>query len=885
MDLNRILRAWKTDTKLLRGDHYFWIQGGHVQKSLEGLLRAVLHALLSGLSQSGVSENLETIKYVCESRWLSTDKGRAWSCKELKEMLSRLALNSNVKVFLLIDALDECDPQDRQGDLADVILWLSLLPNVKLCVSCRPWAPFTRRFDKATVLHLDQLTYHDMEVYIEKRLLCAEVEADLCSDFRDGALPARDLIYDVASAANGVFLWVELIVNALCSEIRTGCSIDQLRLATSQFPTDLDKYFQKLIFGRIGTTRPNIPKTAAALKLAMVLKSELFNPVDSPRVCGLLLQSIPMSNDYLNFWLLSVGQLEPGFSWADQLNPRYLAFDTEKKLHQTKAFLEEACKDLLVIHKHEQSYNVEFIHRTAFDFLCDNPSSLPIEKHAPHHFSDEGFAMDLLKLRCICRLQEIGMDCMSSRDLLRDVLSFHVETALEIDQQWLLACESTVLETSQTRCNCIGLGHLDAIFLAENCASSGLHRFLLETAQDMPHGAFWQRYGFDYDYLAMALLELEKADTRKVSTIRLLDQALGCGCDPNVSLRSDFRGNTCGQSKRERWLQVQYLYSQQHSRAAIGDGEHQSSGATKDIDCRGNAYIIELLLQHGADPNCTPCTTDHQFERNCSPTALRDILQCIVEAECFFRLQTLLAACSNEDRRYTLRRNRRKRAIRSYIISEQRFVSRVIDRCPQELRQIEREDWANSRWSVWRLQQRRFLQSLVAPYVIKVKCETWKANRMSAGLLIWCLDCESRSHACLECLHPHSLTKDAPCTDISHFRITQPQGHTTITLYFGICLPSYDAEPSWSLEDPDSVSVSTAYQSLEFGPGELDLTSESALSVLKEWYAKNPIEPDSLQGYVFQDIALPEELERRSTYERRGLERESLEWGVCVTRK
>jgi hypothetical protein len=169
--------------KLLRGDHYFWIQGGHVQKSIEGLLRAVLHSLLSGLSQSGVSENLETIKHVCESRWQSIDRSRPWNCKELKEMLPRLALTPNVKVFLLIDALDECDPQDRLGDLADVILWLSLLPNVKLCVSCRPWAPFTRRFVKATVLHLDQLTYHDMEVYIEKRLLCAENEADLCSDF------------------------------------------------------------------------------------------------------------------------------------------------------------------------------------------------------------------------------------------------------------------------------------------------------------------------------------------------------------------------------------------------------------------------------------------------------------------------------------------------------------------------------------------------------------------------------------------------------------------------------------------------------------------------------------------------------------------------------
>jgi hypothetical protein len=249
-----MLQTWTNGKTLLRGDHYFWILGGHVQKSIEGLLRAVLHALLSGLSHSGVSNNLETIKHICESRWQSTDKGRAWSCRELKDMLSRLALTSNVKVFLIIDALDECEPQDRLGGLADVIVWLSRLPNVKLCVSCRPWTPFTRRFDKATIMQLDQLTYHDMEVYIEKRLLSAEAEADLCSDFRDRALSARKLVCNVADAAGGVFLWVELVVNALCSEIRTGCSVDRLRLAMSDFPTDLDDYFQKLIFGRIGTT-------------------------------------------------------------------------------------------------------------------------------------------------------------------------------------------------------------------------------------------------------------------------------------------------------------------------------------------------------------------------------------------------------------------------------------------------------------------------------------------------------------------------------------------------------------------------------------------------------------------------------------------------------
>ena len=96
----RMLQAWTNGKRLLHGDHYFWILRGHVQKSVEGLLRAVMHALLSGHSQSSFCENFETIKHVCESRWQSTDKGRAENCRELKDMLSRLALTSNSKLML-----------------------------------------------------------------------------------------------------------------------------------------------------------------------------------------------------------------------------------------------------------------------------------------------------------------------------------------------------------------------------------------------------------------------------------------------------------------------------------------------------------------------------------------------------------------------------------------------------------------------------------------------------------------------------------------------------------------------------------------------------------------------------------------------------------------
>jgi hypothetical protein len=770
-------------------------------------------------------------------------------------MLSRLAQTSNAKVFLLIDALDECDPQDRLGDLADMILWLSRLSNVKLCVSCRPWAPFTRRFDKATVLHLDQLTYHDMEVYIETRLLCAENEADLCTDFHDGTLPAKRLINDVADAANGVFLWVELVVNALCSEIRTGCSVDQLHLAISEFPTDLDDYFQNLIFGRIGTTRPNVTKTAAALKLAMITHSQKVKMDEA----GF---DIPMSHDYLNFWLLSVGQLKPGFSWTDQSDPRYSAFDTDNKLRQTKAFLEETCKDLLVIHSYGQSYDVEFLHRTVFDFLCDNAASLHIEEHAPGHFSDEGFAMDLLKLRCICRLREHDMGCEWVWEWLKYTLaSFGDTTALEIHQPWLLAVESAVLETFHNRCVCLGLRHSDETFLAKKCATLGLHRYLLETAQDMPHGAFCQHRSDGCDHLELALLEVERAGTRKATTIPLLRQALECGCDPNVTFNRHRTKYSCGQSKWEIWLHTECIYTQQHSRVVRGDRAHQSTCATKDIDCqriRENAYIIKLFLRHGADPSCTPCTTDHQIERFCSPTALHDILQYIVPAECLSQLRARLVACSSEDRRYTLRRNQRKRAIRSYVISEQRFLFRD-HRCHQELRQNEREDMTSYHWHNWRCQQELFLRSLMNPYGYHPTFETCEQfDKCYYCLLEWCLDCGSRSHACLNCNRPLSWTKHAPCPNFSNPDNTQPQRHTTVAVVFDI-ESMKTPPPEWEPTNRDPARLNTAYQSLGWGPGELCLTPEAALSVLKEWYARNPLEPDSSEA-EFQGMVLPEEL-------------------------
>jgi hypothetical protein len=73
-----------------------------------------------------------------------------------------------------------------------------------------------------------------------------------------------------------------------------------------------------------------------------------------------------------------------------------------------------------------------------------------------------------------------------------------------------------------------------------------------------------------------------------------------------------------------------------------------------------------------------------------------------------------------------------------------------------------------------------------------------------------------------------------------------------------IIVDTFPEELSWWLSHSE---LSTAYQYLGYEPGELDPTDQAAISVLKEWYARNPIEPDSLQGNDFQDIASPEELD------------------------
>lgn len=147
--------------------------------------------------------------------------------------------------------------------------------------------------------------------------------------------------------------------------------------------------FHRLIFNRIGRSRCNVEDTAAALKLAMVVyaSTQIHIPAFP--------QSHPFAESYMNSWLLSNGHLRSGFSWTD--NEHIVLPSVALMLDQTAGYLEETCKDLLVLnrqgpsvdwlHREGEGPSVELLHRTVFDFLSEKALYEALSQNAPSHIS------------------------------------------------------------------------------------------------------------------------------------------------------------------------------------------------------------------------------------------------------------------------------------------------------------------------------------------------------------------------------------------------------------------------------------------------------------------------------------------------------------------
>jgi hypothetical protein len=819
-ELEDMLQTWAAGQTLLRADHYFWILGSPKQKSIEGLLRSLLFAVFRSLSLAEQPGSIEAIKQICSTRWNSSGIHGTWSCKELKDMVHRLTSAHDAKIFLVVDALDECEPQDRLGDLVDTISWLSRLRNMKLCVSYRPWTVF-QKLEEAPMLHLDQLTYRDMATYIEARLTSTEAEVGWNFEFRDQTEPAKRLIFYTARAAGGVFLWTELVVKAICSEIRKGKSIDQIDQIIAGFPSDLDGYFQQLIFNRIGASQRNITDTAAALKLAMEVEFH-----ERTHRYSHAYEASPMARSFMNFWLLSEGRLVHGFSWEDFNNVPQPC--VERMLDQTANFLDETCKDLLTLNRDRrssESSRVEFLHRTVFDFLSDNKVDFALECRAPKHFSDKDFIFDLSRLRCLCLLR-IDYDEPHMIALLHSIINIYRDlTHLEVHVSWLLTCESLVVAHVRSRTpiymDVTWMDKWDAL-----CVKAGTNQVVSELYKIRPFGVLRAReYPHNLPVLGYLLFAMNSVEIRRPD-MNLLRQVLEYGCDPNSHVgnwptwklgRLLFESSVedvddlfwCRRTLWQAWLGEAYI------RFVQSGNSHPRLGIANEVDelfelrRRELGAMTILLLQYGADPHCMLCVTDHELEphdgNNCIRLALLTILERITSACTVKYLRNLLPQCSRETTAYRLRRNQLRRALRTFMLPGGS------------------EEWEYT----------TFLGYLTGG--THNECSRCSADSLDVRLTTWCIDCQQQSDICHRCAQSdisETAAFEQSCQASAGISGISADDHTVVTFVYRSDQDFDNDEPPDMAEAEFADSMGVQYNTAE------------AINTLKAWYAKDPIEPN-----------------------------------------
>lgn len=235
----KYLQQWTGSRELLITSHYFTIYGTPVQRSLEGLLRSLLHGIFRG------QPNL--ISELLPGRWHLKLAQPPWTQREMLDVLQLIAEKTDVPVniCIFIDGLDEY--AGDHFEICQTLIKLSQAPFMKICVSSRPWNVFKDALGGTpdSVLYMHELTHDDICSYTDDMLrnhprwTALEEETSIVS--------SESLIEEVVEKSNGVFLWVTMVVRLLREGLTNDDSMSDLRRMLSIFPADLKKFFRHIL--------------------------------------------------------------------------------------------------------------------------------------------------------------------------------------------------------------------------------------------------------------------------------------------------------------------------------------------------------------------------------------------------------------------------------------------------------------------------------------------------------------------------------------------------------------------------------------------------------------------------------------------------------------
>jgi hypothetical protein len=244
------LHKWAGNHELLIPHFFFWNTGSQLQRSHTGLLRALLHQALKKYH--------DLIPAVFPDLY-SNEKllfnGEEPAYVELKAAFERLKVRSApfLRICILVDGIDEFDGDHR--DMSEFLCSIAS-PTIKVIASSRPLNACLNAFKHCPTLKLQDLTRNDMDVFIRDRLNSHPVMRDLQAE---SPQKAHILFAELQAKAEGVFLWVRLVVGILLRGLDDGDDFDDLLPKLRALPSDL-----RDLYARMFAKLPNECRVQAA---------------------------------------------------------------------------------------------------------------------------------------------------------------------------------------------------------------------------------------------------------------------------------------------------------------------------------------------------------------------------------------------------------------------------------------------------------------------------------------------------------------------------------------------------------------------------------------------------------------------------------------------
>ncbi|RDW68852.1 uncharacterized protein DSM5745_08612 [Aspergillus mulundensis] len=360
-----ILRQWAGEDELHIASFYFWNPGSTVQKSRVGLLQSLLYTL--------VKDRPDLAEIVAARRRLFFDLSEQaaelpeWEWTELCACFIRLASRFKVtgaRLALFIDGLDEYEDfvEDHPKSISmtnELVQFLNTLQSeygVKLCVSSRPLNYFRDKFKDCPTLAMQQLTEPDIDLYVEGRLQESEAFKEIRDLQPEGV---NQLIQDLKAKAQGVFLWVALVVEQLLLTSMDNPKMEALQKTLNDLPADLNKLYDT-IQRQIG---PEKAEEASKLYQLLMEWKRLYNR--------------PISATLL--WLANTNPIN---------QPEYPDDDAEWRIIKlTKRLLEGHTRGMLQVSIiGTYSTTVDFLHRTAYDWIREPQNWNEIVRKGPAEY-------------------------------------------------------------------------------------------------------------------------------------------------------------------------------------------------------------------------------------------------------------------------------------------------------------------------------------------------------------------------------------------------------------------------------------------------------------------------------------------------------------------